>query len=214
MLLLFLKTLIKRYGSELKLLYTGAGLLTVATLLMLTVLLGVNYPHAQVRPQVPTTQSQSTAQRFAVSKQAQGKVRQVTATPTPTSDKDDAVVAALLARKTLLGFGWQLYPVYQDWRFHTGVDISAKAGEPVKAICAGTVKAIGKDGETGLTVEIQGEKYTLFYGSLASVQIAKGMRVRAGQEIGTAGQCDAEPYIHIHIAVKSKDKFIDPKTIF
>ncbi|MEN6412109.1 MAG: M23 family metallopeptidase [Veillonellales bacterium] len=109
--------------------------------------------------------------------------------------------------------GWQLHPVFLDWRYHTGIDIQAKEEQPVQAMFSGRVTDIYTDNGSGLTVVVAGEKYTVYYGSLAAAAVAKGSRVTAGSRIGTAGLCDAEPYLHLHLAVKKGDNWIDPREL-
>lgn len=106
--------------------------------------------------------------------------------------------------------GWQLHPVFLDWRYHTGIDIQAKEDQPVQAMVSGRVSDVYTDSGTGLTVVVTGEKYTVYYGSLAAAAVDKDSRVAAGSRIGTAGLCGGEPYLHLHLAVKSGDKWIDP----
>ena len=47
-------------------------------------------------------------------------------------------------------FGWQLHPVYHDWRFNNGDDIVAAAGTPVKAMYGGHLPVYLKIMSTGL----------------------------------------------------------------
>lgn len=111
-------------------------------------------------------------------------------------------------------FGWQFQPVYQEWRFHPGIDIEGKdKTEKVKAIYDGTVTDIYTEPATGLTVAIAQGQDIICYGALAAVQLEKGMTVKAGQEIGTPGTSAAEPFLHVHLVVKRGGKTINPLDI-
>ena len=49
-------------------------------------------------------------------------------------------------------FGWQQHPVLKDWRYHTGIDLTAEAGTPVVAALTGQVIAVRTDPKIGLTI--------------------------------------------------------------
>lgn len=115
----------------------------------------------------------------------------------------------------ILDFGWQFHPVYKDWRYHTGIDIDSSEGLFVVAMLPGKVTDIYSDHVTGLTAVIQSGQYVVYYGSLAAVNVSlqKGSYVETGDKIGTVGVCRAEPYTHLHLAVKEGDGYIDPRRI-
>lgn len=110
-------------------------------------------------------------------------------------------------------FGWQLHPVYHDWRYNNGVDIVAAVGTPVNAMYGGQVTSVLKDKEYGLTVAVQSGEEIVYYGDLAAVSVDSGKTLAAGDKIGVVGSSGAEPYIHLHLAIKEKDHYIDPSTV-
>jgi hypothetical protein len=83
------------------------------------------------------------------------------------------------------------YGVKGSWAagHHTGVDISAKDGDPVEAFEAGTVKGINTEGSAyGNHVLIDhGGGLTSLYAHLTSSKVQRGDKVTAGQLIGSAG---------------------------
>ncbi len=94
----------------------------------------------------------------------------------------------------------------QDWRVHTGVDLSAQLGDTVKAAKAGTVTAVYDDEYYGTTVVIQHEGgFTTHYCSLAAeTQVVSGDIVTAGQPLGTVGgtallEAAEEPHLHFEV---------------
>lgn len=116
-----------------------------------------------------------------------------------------------LAGEIVAGFGWQHHAVYQDWRFHTGIDIAATPGQPVRAATGGRVASVAADKQFGLMLVVESGSHTLYYGSLSSAAVKAGQTVHTGDVIGVAGECSSEPFTHLHFAVKAQDNYIDPQ---
>lgn len=110
-------------------------------------------------------------------------------------------------------FGWQQHPVFQDWRFHTGIDIAMPAGQSVLALSGGRVSEVTKDRQLGITVVVENGDYIFYYASLAAATAKTGTVVEAGAIIGTVGQSNTEPYDHLHLAVKKQGNYIDPQSL-
>jgi len=111
-------------------------------------------------------------------------------------------------------FGWQFNPVFNDWRYHVGIDIGAAAGSPVQALYSGEVATVYKDKDYGLTVVIVSGADSVYYGSLNSTRLVKGRAVAAGAVVGSVGSCATEPYFHLHVAIKpGGDKYVDPQEV-
>lgn len=103
----------------------------------------------------------------------------------------------------------------QDWRTHDGVDLSALAGESVKAACSGTVTAVYDDEYLGTTVVISHpEGYMTYYSNLAAMPtVATGDRVTVGDVIGSVGQSallESASQSHLHFAVTKNGESVDP----
>lgn len=112
-------------------------------------------------------------------------------------------------------FGWQFHPLYQDWRYNNGLDISGGEGQIVPALLSGEVVEIYTDKQHGLTVAVQSGRYTVHYGSLASVAVNKNTRIKAGSPVGSMGISASEPEPHLHLAVQgSSGTRIDPRELF
>ncbi|MDR3592268.1 MAG: M23 family metallopeptidase [Negativicutes bacterium] len=222
---LWLKELGK-LGSELRWLapapvYAATAMVLVASVLMLAVVGGVKYvgegPGAKPDRQAPAATTEQAGAPAAAAKIANETpaATQVTAPAQPERPAvrvDDAGYRPL-AGETVLGFGWQRHPVFQDWRYHTGVDIKAQENDPVRALYGGEVSSIYEDKNTGLTVAVNSGAYTVYYGSLAATALAKGDKVAGGAKIGTVGSLPNEPFFHLHLAVKSGDKYINPEEL-
>lgn len=89
---------------------------------------------------------------------------------------------------------------------HTGVDLSAKVGEPVYAAGAGTVVYAGwSDGGYGNVVVIaHGSTFSL-YGHLSRISVRCGQQVSAGTQVGAVGNTGNSSGPHLHFEVRDVD---------
>ena len=102
-----------------------------------------------------------------------------------------------------------------DWRAHTGVDLSAKQGDPVKAIANGNVTKVYKDDKLGNTVIISHGNVEAWYCGLDQIKVKDGDAVETGQELGTVGTVpnEQEEESHLHFATKVDGEYVDPLTL-
>ena len=101
------------------------------------------------------------------------------------------------------------------WATHNGIDISCKAGDPVKAALAGTIKAVRTDNTMGEVVEIEHtDKQVTVYAGFSEVTVKAGDKVNAGGEIGKVGTpaFEANQGTHIHFEYLVDGKYVDPTT--
>ncbi len=101
------------------------------------------------------------------------------------------------------------------WKTHDGVDISAEAGTPVKAMNKGEVTQVEKDALWGYTVIIDhGSGVMGYYYNLSSaVSVKEGDKVQSGQVIGAVGETaeiEAASGPHLHFGLKKNGEWIDP----
>lgn len=96
--------------------------------------------------------------------------------------------------------------VYEKGR-NEGIDIAAPAGTPVIASGSGTVAAVTKDtnGVPIIVIRHDGGLMTVYTG-LGALSVAKGDQVRAGQEIGKAGQAG-----FVHFEFRQGFDSVDPE---
>lgn len=110
-------------------------------------------------------------------------------------------------------------PVYyvstQDWRAHTGVDLKADKGDPVKAIADGTVIKVYTDDRYGKTVVINHGEIEAWYCGLDEISVKEKDTIRSEQQIGTVGIVPIEEKsgYHLHFSIKKNGKYVDPLTI-
>ena len=96
----------------------------------------------------------------------------------------------------------------EEWRVHTGIDISVDENAPVFAVAAGKVSKIYTDALLGNTVEIEHSNgVTTVYSNLDTKMestIKVGASVTRGQKIGTVGDSSLsemaeEPHLHFEV---------------
>ena len=103
-----------------------------------------------------------------------------------------------------------------EWRVHTGIDISADEGTEVFAAADGTVSRVYNDPLLGKSIEItHRDGVVSVYSNLAATDIAvkEGDEVKSGALIGLVGDTSLselaeEP--HLHFAVKLNGVSVNP----
>lgn len=112
----------------------------------------------------------------------------------------------------MYSFGRAINPNNTSIRWN-GIGIEAALGTSVKAIADGEIMVAEPIGTYGTTVIIQhgGGDYSV-YGSLQRAGVAKGVKVKKGQIIGTVGQADPDLAPHLHFEIRPKGRATDPLT--
>jgi len=104
----------------------------------------------------------------------------------------------------------------EDWRTHSGLDISSSRGTAVKAAADGYVYQIKNDPRFGITIILNhSDGVKTVYSNLASGDyVVTNQNVKAGDVIGSIGNTalfeTAEP-AHLHFEVLINDAYVDPK---
>ena len=96
-----------------------------------------------------------------------------------------------------------------EWRIHTGLDISTEENAEVYASSAGEVTSIFTDPMLGKTVEItHSENHKSYYSNLSAdgIKVAVGDKVNEGTLIATVGDTSVseiadEPHLHFELKV-------------
>jgi murein DD-endopeptidase MepM/ murein hydrolase activator NlpD len=110
------------------------------------------------------------------------------------------------------GFGWRNH-AGGGGANHSGIDISAPPGTPIRAAAAGEVVEVGHQGAFGRMVRIRhsAELETL-YAHLSSYarDLEIGRRVRQDEVIGYVGSSGRASGPHLHFEVHRNGRAIDP----
>jgi murein DD-endopeptidase MepM/ murein hydrolase activator NlpD len=96
-------------------------------------------------------------------------------------------------------------------RQHSGIDLGAAQGTPVKAAGAGRVKSASFDGGYGNLVVIEHpDGRETRYAHMASLAVRAGETVRAGQDVGQVGSTGNSTGPHLHFEVRVDGEAHDP----
>jgi murein DD-endopeptidase MepM/ murein hydrolase activator NlpD len=108
-------------------------------------------------------------------------------------------------------FGYRRDPITGQRAFHSGVDISAMPGKPVKATAAGVVVRTEEYGGLGRSVFVaHGYGLTTVYGHLSRIQVTPGQRVDRGDLIGLVGNTGRSTGYHLHYEIQLEGKPVNP----
>ena len=108
------------------------------------------------------------------------------------------------------------HPVLRRFRPHRGVDFSAPAGTPVRAVASGVITYAGRNGQYGNQIEIEHRApYSTSYSHLQG--FARGCRVgtpvRKGQVIGYVGRSGMATGPHLHFMLFEDGVYVNPLTV-
>jgi murein DD-endopeptidase MepM/ murein hydrolase activator NlpD len=108
-------------------------------------------------------------------------------------------------------YGWRLHPILGYQRLHTGVDIPAPSGTPIRAAADGMVLSAGPRGGYGNTVIIDhGSSMATLYAHQSDINVAPGQTVQAGDVIGEVGSTGLSTGPHLHFEVRIGGTPVDP----
>ena len=108
-------------------------------------------------------------------------------------------------------FGTRTHPVLKVKRQHTGLDIAAPKGTPVKAALAGEVLFTGWQRGYGnvIMVDHGGDMITV-YGHLSKILVSEGKKVTPATTIGEVGSTGMSTGNHLHFEVRINGKAKNP----
>lgn len=108
-------------------------------------------------------------------------------------------------------YGYRIHPVYGDWRFHSGVDLSASSGTPIVASRSGLVTVATYDWSAGYYVTVDHlDGFETKYLHMTHYIVSEGEYVSAGQVIGYVGSTGTSTGAHLHFGVYKDGKSVNP----
>lgn len=108
-------------------------------------------------------------------------------------------------------FGLRRFFNEQERRPHSGLDIAADEGTPIKATASGTVIDAGDFFFSGNMIYLDhGQGIISLYAHLSEITVKPGDTVKQGEIIGKVGQTGRVTGPHLHFAIIANQTLIDP----
>jgi septal ring factor EnvC (AmiA/AmiB activator) len=127
------------------------------------------------------------------------------------------MLAALPSRWPIRGpvnseFGRRVSQWSGSQEFHSGIDIGAERGTPVKAPAPGIVVFTGSNADYGNTVIIDhGQDVKSLYGHLQKILVVQGQKVERGQTVALSGNTGKSSGPHLHYEIQVKGQPVNPR---
>ena len=111
-------------------------------------------------------------------------------------------------------YGYRISPFGGARQFHSGIDIAARHGTPIRAAMAGRVNSAGWDNTLGNFVVITHHSgYRSLYGHLSVIRVKSGAYVGTGERIGDVGSTGLSTGSHLHFTVYKNGVTINPRSV-
>jgi len=109
------------------------------------------------------------------------------------------------------GFGMRFHPILKRNRMHTGVDIGARSGTPIRAAGPGVVISASYRGGYGNCVVIDhGGGLSTLYAHCSRVFVRAGQKVDRGQKIAAVGSTGLSTGPHLHFETRINGRPVNP----
>ena len=126
------------------------------------------------------------------------------------------MLAALPSRWPVRGqvnsdYGSRVSPWSAKPEFHSGLDIGAPVGTPVRAPAPGIVVFAGVHAEYGQTLIVDhGNDTKSIYGHLSRLHVAVNQKVERGEAIALTGNTGRSSGPHLHYEIQVKGQPVNP----
>jgi murein DD-endopeptidase MepM/ murein hydrolase activator NlpD len=108
-------------------------------------------------------------------------------------------------------FGYRIHPILGYRKMHTGIDIAAGYGVPIRSSAAGIVIYASWMGGYGNVIIVDhGDGLSTLYAHQSSLAVGNGARVGRGQTIGYVGSTGFSTGPHLHYEVRVNGNPVDP----
>lgn len=112
------------------------------------------------------------------------------------------------------GYGYRISPFTGARQFHSGLDIAAPQGTPVRAAMYGRVATTGYDTNSGNYIIIAHHGgYKTLYAHLDVIRVKPGTAVKTGDRIGDVGSTGLSTGSHLHFSVYKNGVTVNPRLL-
>lgn len=95
---------------------------------------------------------------------------------------------------------------------HTGLDIAATTGTPIKVVADGTVTAASYNGSYGNLVKVDhGNGVETWYAHTSKMYVTVGQTVTAGEVIAAVGSTGNSTGAHLHLEIRINGNHVNPQ---
>jgi murein DD-endopeptidase MepM/ murein hydrolase activator NlpD len=117
----------------------------------------------------------------------------------------------LSSMKVTSGFGLRIHPISGRLKGHTGIDLSARVGTPIRAAASGVIVRASNYFGYGKYVKIKHtETVSTAYGHMSRIAVRSGQQVYQGQIIGYTGDTGYSNGPHLHYEVLRNGRPVNP----
>jgi murein DD-endopeptidase MepM/ murein hydrolase activator NlpD len=111
-------------------------------------------------------------------------------------------------------YGFRANPFTGTRQFHSGIDISANMGTPIRAAMSGRVIFAGWSDVFGNYVVISHHSgYRTLYGHMSVIRVKNGALVGTGERIGDVGSTGVSTGPHLHFTVYKNGLTVNPRAL-
>jgi murein DD-endopeptidase MepM/ murein hydrolase activator NlpD len=111
-------------------------------------------------------------------------------------------------------YGYRISPFTKVRQFHSGIDIGAGTGTPIKAAMSGRVIVAGWSDTFGNYVVVSHHSgYRTLYGHMSLIRVKSGQYVSTGQWIGDVGSTGLSTNPHLHFTVYKNGVTVNPRAL-
>ena len=111
-------------------------------------------------------------------------------------------------------YGYRRSPLTGERSFHSGIDIAAPLGTPVRAAMSGRVAQVGFNDTFGNFVVVNHHSgYRTLYAHLHTVRTRVGANVATGERIGDMGSTGGSTGSHLHFTVYRNGVTVNPRAL-
>ena len=123
-----------------------------------------------------------------------------------------ALVYPLMSPRVSSKFGSRKHPIFKVSRHHSGIDLAAPYGAPIRAVRDGVVVFADPYAGYGNLVVIRHEReFSSHYGHCETLRVTIGQKVSAGEIIATVGSTGNSTGPHLHFELRRDGKALNPE---
>ena len=123
-----------------------------------------------------------------------------------------------LLRNKIGAFGYRMHPKLHRWKFHKGVDMAGRVGDPIFATGDGVVESVVLSrARTGYGTQVvinHGFGYKTRYAHLNKSHVQRGDSIKRGQLIADLGNTGISTAPHLHYEVIYRNSPVNPINYF